>query len=469
VRCRSDRDCIPTGGACVPGPELDSTLCLWPSSPPLCNLNTDCKGTRVCSPDGFCSPQCRTDGDCTVVHPNGRCRAGACFLAAFGETCGPSLSLCDPRCVDLSQDPTNCGACGVVCDADKRCVAGVCRAQCVAPTTECGIECVDTRTNPAHCGRCGMDCGSSAICRAGACVLLCPGLAEYCSGVCANTQMSALHCGACDNACPARSHATPWCVAGQCALVCEALYGDCDRVMDNGCERALVADAANCGACGNACGAGLLCAQGRCLPTGVVAYWPLDGNGRDVLGGRDLTLVGAAFEPGVVGQALSLDGTATRTAQRPTSDALFDLQSPAFTLSLWVYFNAFSTEQVLIEKFSGSTGPGWTLTRVSATDIRFGTSSGALDAVSSLPERVWHNIVLRKSGTVLTMFVDGIIAATRPGDLVISASPNPLLIGRRNSVDGRGFYGNGRFDELWLVDRAMSNAEILAEYNRRAP
>lgn len=209
--CRTDRDCIPSGGACVPGPEPDSTLCLWPSSPPLCNYNTDCKRSRICSPDGWCSPQCTTDADCMVVHRNGRCRASGCYLINFGETCGPSLSACDGRCVDLAQDPAHCGECGVSCDGDKRCVSGVCRASCLAPTTECGLQCVDTQSNPAHCGACGRECGDNAICREGSCVPLCTS-GELCAGACVDTQTSALHCGACDRRCPAGLS----CVRGQC-------------------------------------------------------------------------------------------------------------------------------------------------------------------------------------------------------------------------------------------------------------
>lgn len=43
-----------------------------------------------------------------------------------GGACREGLSECDLKCVDLAQDPGNCGACGRVCSAGRACVAGTC-------------------------------------------------------------------------------------------------------------------------------------------------------------------------------------------------------------------------------------------------------------------------------------------------------------------------------------------------------
>lgn len=42
------------------------------------------------------------------------------------------------------------------------------------------------------------------------------------------------------------------CVAGSCDLACLAGFGDCDRIVANGCEQSLSADG-HCGACDNRC------------------------------------------------------------------------------------------------------------------------------------------------------------------------------------------------------------------------
>jgi hypothetical protein len=51
-----------------------------------------------------------------------------------------------------------------------------------------------------------------------------------------------------------------------CTFTCDPGFGDCDRMAANGCETPLDSNL-HCGACGNACGAGLACAGGTCSPT----------------------------------------------------------------------------------------------------------------------------------------------------------------------------------------------------------
>lgn len=46
--------------------------------------------------------------------------------------------------------------------------------------------------------------------------------------------------------------------------MCAARFADCNRSLADGCEANLATDDANCGACGNACGAGLACQAGSC-------------------------------------------------------------------------------------------------------------------------------------------------------------------------------------------------------------
>lgn len=116
----------------------------------------------------------------------------------------------------------------------------------------------------------------------------------------------------------------------------------------------------------------------------VIGYWPFDGSGADLSGGQlDLTLRnGAGFAPGLSGQALDLQNGALGTpaaaqdATRPGDDSILNLQSDefpdGFTIQVWVLFHQTvglngQSEQVLIEKFGGSGGPGWTLAQRGGT------------------------------------------------------------------------------------------------------
>jgi hypothetical protein len=63
----------------------------------------------------------------------------------------------------------------------------------------CGNSCVDTSNNPSHCGACGRACPAGQICSAGKCD--CPGGRTLCDGVCVQTNTDRANCGACNNAC----------------------------------------------------------------------------------------------------------------------------------------------------------------------------------------------------------------------------------------------------------------------------
>ncbi|MEZ4407443.1 MAG: hypothetical protein R3A52_13350 [Polyangiales bacterium] len=203
------------------------------------------------------------------------CAAGACAPA-----CAGALTLCAGRCVDVASDDANCGACGRACGVDEACQSGACALVCrVAGQSACAGRCVDTSSDATNCGACGRVCATganaSARCASGACGLACAAGFADCDGVAstgceANTATSLAHCGACGRACaPARGVGA--CSGGRCDVVtCDAGYGDCDGDASNGCEADLRSDAARCGACGNACGAGEVCASGACgFPAGT--------------------------------------------------------------------------------------------------------------------------------------------------------------------------------------------------------
>ena len=103
----------------------------------------------------------------------------------------------------------------------------------------------------------------------GGCVATCPfGFAD-CDGNPANgceaNLTASTSCGACGHVCTAGPNETSTCSQGVCGSPsCNAGYADCDGNPANGCEAHIAFDSANCGACGNACAAGLVCLAGVC-------------------------------------------------------------------------------------------------------------------------------------------------------------------------------------------------------------
>jgi formylglycine-generating enzyme required for sulfatase activity len=73
-----------------------------------------------------------------------------------------------PACeASTSNDPKNCGGCGVACAAGFGCQEGVC--SCAAADDVCGGVCVDERSDPQNCGGCGQLCIDGQSCQSGAC------------------------------------------------------------------------------------------------------------------------------------------------------------------------------------------------------------------------------------------------------------------------------------------------------------
>ena len=223
----------------------------------------------------------------------------------------------------------------------------------------------------------------------------------------------------------------------------------------------------------------LLVAAGQAhagLTTNLVGYWTFDGDGRDSSGrGYDLTLSsGVVFGEGLFGQGLSLPRDTSKYAARQSDDPIYDFGSGDFTVQVWVNFRSLDGEQVLIEKFSGSGGPGWTLAMVNgswafrAWHFYALPSAWLASPTQAIETGVWHQVAIRRQGSqfdLFDLFYDGIIVAQASNPNPVPDTDMPLLIGKRNQYDSRGFPVDGRIDETAIWTRALSDAEVAYLYN----
>jgi hypothetical protein len=117
-------------------------------------------------------------------------------------------------CVDLSNDPRNCGSVGNTCGPDQACVASAC--VCRPGLTAVGSNCVDLQSDPANCGSVGNACGGTTpVCSAGTCIARpttgggCGMGLRLCGSSCVDVNTDPLNCGGCGNACAANEICDP--------------------------------------------------------------------------------------------------------------------------------------------------------------------------------------------------------------------------------------------------------------------
>ncbi len=120
-------------------------------------------GGCLCCPEGHC-PNFVT-GKCEMCPGSSQCDA----VTAICINCSGGRTPCNGRCVRLSSDRNNCGACGVRCKTNEYCSSGSCR-RCAHPKRVCSNRCIDVSFDERNCGRCGNRCSGGQVCDYGRCV-----------------------------------------------------------------------------------------------------------------------------------------------------------------------------------------------------------------------------------------------------------------------------------------------------------
>jgi hypothetical protein len=215
-------------------------------------------------------------------------------------------------------------------------------------------------------------------------------------------------------------------------------------------------------------------------PTGLISWWPGDGNTDDVFAGHDGTILGGmGFEPGMVGDAFSADGV-DDYIQVPNTGGVFDLVSQ-WSIHAWVFPRSLAIQGVIVSKMSFvgnritfaltleggdrdcSPGPG-------AFTLRAHLERASDDrdfwfcAQDHLPE-LWYHVVAVYDGNDMIIYVDGVEESRNTiGSVISYASSDPLMIGiRRPNTDTQIF--DGLLDEVALWNRGLSGEEVRAIFD----
>ncbi len=113
-----------------------------------------------------------TDADASVATGTGGSSSsqdGSVPLQDGSVSCPSYQSFCGGSCIPTSEDPNNCGGCGVRCKAGEVCSNG-CSSTCPPGLTACDGRCVDVQNDNANCGSCPSPCDTGKGCTNGKCI-----------------------------------------------------------------------------------------------------------------------------------------------------------------------------------------------------------------------------------------------------------------------------------------------------------
>ncbi len=233
-------------------------------------------------------------------------------------------------------------------------------------------------------------------------------------------------------------------------------------------------------------------------PSGLVSWWPGDGDATDIIGGNDGTLKSTAgFADGIAGQAFSFDGVGYILVP---DDPSLDLTG-SLTMEFWFKYGAvpgrlqgFVAKRAALDdtpptnygaSFSGPLGfllyYADNVTTESGGDFPTSSFNVAQALPAPMPAAgVFHHFAgtyqqAAETHVELKIYIDGNLArsAVIPGNLANTVNDHPLTIGASLEVAGFGPVEpfQGIIDEVSIYNRALTGdpetggGEIGAIYN----
>lgn len=232
--------------------------------------------------------------------------------------------------------------------------------------------------------------------------------------------------------------------------------------------------------------------------TGLEAYWDMNRSGQGagltvdnkcVATGAALngTTVGTAstpvFELGVTqlkpgsGNAIIFDGVDDFVDIPSTANLNFGT-SQDFVVETWVKISVSqnftaTTDNIILDKWGGfGSGSAYPfsiriqnngspdankITVVRTNDIGGGA---AINSLNTMNDNKWHHIAFAKNGTVLSLYVDGVLNGTIP-DLLTGNTGNSATVtaGKRNGASQQAFF-TGSIDEVRIWNTALTQTQI---------
>ena len=151
------------------------------------------------------------------------------------------------------------------------------------------------------------------------------------------------------------------------------------------------------------------------------------------------------------GSSMSFDGTGDNI--RFQYQPIYDFGTGDFTIECWVYFNALTSNRLLIDRWATANANSWQLYwRSTGTSMTFLVGASTVLLQDSNASRIvtgqWYHIAVTRSGTTNRLFVDGTIVATAT-DSTSLTSTLPINLG--NQLTTSTNYLNGYLDDVRIT------------------
>ena len=194
-----------------------------------------------------------------------------------------------------------------------------------------------------------------------------------------------------------------------------------------------------------------------------VAYYPL--GDQDAFNGADYLVPNSSLKDYVFDFVANGD-----TVSIPDSNEL-DLSGTDFSISFWVNANDISSSQMILQKYSGTSG--WAIYNQSGKNTLDFYQAGSFFALdtNSIDNNIWSHYVVTAnvSSSEYKIYKNGSLINTISRTVNITSSTQPLYIG---SLGGTGFYYNGLLSNVSILNTtlpATGSNSVETIYNNGSP
>ena len=208
-------------------------------------------------------------------------------------------------------------------------------------------------------------------------------------------------------------------------------------------------------------------------PSGLISWWPGEGNGNDIIGTNNGSPTGGiSYSNGEVGQAFAFNTTnaAVKVAASPTLDVG---AGAGFTVESWI--NPSDLQIHPIVEWNNGTGSYGVHFYIDVSGVgnlyaNIVSSSGSGHVIQTgsgvVTSNVFQHVALTydKASGVAKMYCNGVVVVQQTVGSFTPQTTYDLYLGRRPLTGGETLEYAGLMDELSLYNRALSSNEIAAIY-----